>query len=346
MFTKNSYFLLKKELQPWLEAPVIDAHVHTATSMEEIDPEKQKPHPLSFGIMNNRTLSIRPDTFSRIFPDIKYIGFPLPLPFKNAKPDLWNNQLIINESKKGIFCLMHSQPVDHLEETMKIAREKNVQLYGIKIHPRMRPDKIKSEVLVTDLVSERLLDFAEKNKLSLLLELSHGFCEEDIKTLKYIDKSYNIKVIIPHFAQNHKGFVTNLGDYEKSIKDKSDPFVKEFKPLQETNNLYMDNALVIDKRVVQAALVTLGPDKILYGSDYPFGFTQRIKEFRFDDKILVSDLKKIIDGNYKQIYEIWKYDYNILLPIKALQIACDQLHLDATKKIMYQNIIKAYNLNL
>lgn len=340
MLKKDVYDALKEELKDILAQPTIDSHIHCGTSVENIPKEKQKPHPLSYGIMKHRTLTPKKDVFQRIFTkQVDFVGFPLPLPFDDLDPHMWNSVLMIEQMKQGVHGLMHFSKLEQMQEAIDIAMKHSLEFKGIKFHPRMASWKPKKEVLLSDLLNKDVLDFAETNKLSLLLELSHGVCKEDTETLKGIDSSYKINTIIPHCAQNHKGFVMSHEDYKQSLICSAKEFEKELKPLSELNNTFMDASMVIDRRVVEAAITTLGEDKIMYGTDFPFGFTQKIREFRFTDEEIITDLRNIIDGDYGKIQNIWNYDYNILLQIKALKDSTE-----AYKKVMNLNTKKAYNL--
>jgi len=346
MLNINKYNQIREEVLDFLPLKIIDAHVHTGTRAGEVNPEKQEPHPLSYGIMKNRTLTISLDSFSGVFPDkdIKMVGFPLPLPFEEINPIEWNNKLMIKEMKKGIYGVLHwIRDIDEMEKTIKIAKKNNLKFHGIKFHPRLYPEKEKQTVLISDMINEKILDFAEKNKLTMITELSHEFCKEDVVFLKKIDENYNINIVIPHMGLNYRGFVMSYKDYKNTLTKPCEEFEEEFSKLQKCDRIFMDSSMIIDKRIIKAGLKIFGEDKILYGSDYPFGFTPKIKEFRPKDAELVKILRNIIDG--KKVKDIWKYDYNIYLVIKAIIDAEKSLNLDIRNKIMSENAKRVFKLS-
>jgi len=347
MLKKTDYEKIKKQVLEFIPKKIIDAHVHTGTSAENVNEVKQELHPLSYGIMKNRTLTIPLDVFSRIFPNTKtdFVGFPLPLPFKEINETEWNNNLMISEMKKGINgLLLFRRNLEEMQKTLNIAEENNVKFHGVKIHPRLFPEKQKQTVLASDLIKKEHLEFFEKNKLTMLLELSHGLCEEDISFLKKVNNNYKINIVLPHMTYNRKGFLTYQYDYLKSLKGNSLEFEEEFSKIRNLNNVFMDSSMIIDKRIIETGINILGEDKIIYGTDYPFCFTSKIKENRPGDEVLIEMIKSVIDNN--PVKDIWKYDYNIYLMVKAIIDAQNTLNLDVIKKIMRENAIKAFKLSL
>ncbi len=343
------YETLRKELNELLPRDIVDCHVHTATYMPEIDYSVKEFHPLSHAILNNRTLNVRKDTFSRIFPDkkIHLLGFPLPVPHRFKNPDIsgWN-KLIIEQKKKNLIqgCLLHLDINENLQSALDFAEQNKVKVNGIKIHPRIAVWKPKKEVLVKDLVTDGFLDLAEKNKLSLNLELSHGLCKEDVLELKKIDNNYNINVVLPHCTLNYRNWVMTQQEYDNTFDKDCFEYEKEFFSLRETNSIFMDASMVMDRRAVSAAISTLGEDKIFYGSDYPFCFTPKIKELRPDSEIVGKILKEIIDGNYYD-NELWKFDYSLLVMINTIVHGMKISKVDCYDKVFQKNARNAYSIN-
>jgi predicted TIM-barrel fold metal-dependent hydrolase len=254
---------------------------------------------------------------------------------------------MIKEMKKGVFGLMHwIRDIEEMKKSLEIADENKVKFHGIKFHPRLFPEKEKQTVLLSDMVDKKVLEFAESEKLAMILELSHGFCKEDVSLLKEIDSSYKINVIIPHMGYNYKGFVMNADEFKKNLTGKTDEFEKEFKKISDSKRIFMDSALVVDKRIVEAGLKVFGQEKIMYGTDFPFCFTPKIEENRGDNEELVNILRCIIDGRCEEVKEIWRYDYNIYLIVKAIIEAQNSLNLDVSNNVMYKNAKNVFRLSL
>ena len=97
MFRKEDYDKLRKEVLDFAPDKIIDAHIHTGTKAGDVDAGKKKPHPLSYGLMKNRLLTVPKGLFSKVFSgrDVRVVGFPLPLPFAHhaqgihANSSLW-----------------------------------------------------------------------------------------------------------------------------------------------------------------------------------------------------------------------------------------------------------------
>jgi len=344
MLEKKEYDRVRKQILEWIPEQIIDSHVHAVAKAGNVPLEKSKPHPISYRLFRNSTVLVSPDIFNPLFPDskIEIIGFPLPLPFKEINPRQWNNRLMIKEMKKGIHGVMYGlNSVQELNKTMKIAKKHNLIFHGIKFHPRMVPEKIREEVMAKDIVQEKTLDFIEKNNLTMILELSHGYNEEDIKFVNMIGENYNIRTVIPHLGFNYRGFVMRYNDYIHSLEGSPEWFENQLKNIKDCKNIYFDTAMVIDKRAVQAALNLFGETKIMYGTDYPFGFTPKIIENRPDDDVLAKELKALMN---KKLKNPWRYYYNIYLQVLAIINAEAGLKLDVKEKVMNKNAKRIYRL--
>ncbi|MBW2965581.1 amidohydrolase [Candidatus Woesearchaeota archaeon] len=345
MLEKKEYDRLSERILKWVPDKIIDAHVHTGSRAGNVPPEKSKPHPISYRLFRNKTLTVFPDIFDPVFPDskIKMIGFPLPLPFKEINPLIWNKRLMIKEMKKGIYGVMYGlNNITELNKTIKVAKKNGLKFYGIKFHPRMVSEKIRSEVLLKEVVQEKTLEFIENNDLTMILELSHGYNEEDIKFVNMIGENYNIRTVIPHLGFNYRGFVMRSDDYKKSLEGSPEWFDKELKKIKECKNVYFDASMVIDKRAVEAAMDLFGETKIMYGTDYPFGFSSKIIENRPDDDALAKDLRALMN---KRLKNPWRYYYNVYLQVLAFINAEKSLNLDLKEKVMWKNSKRIYKLS-
>ncbi|MBW2981409.1 amidohydrolase [Candidatus Woesearchaeota archaeon] len=344
MLEKKEHDRVRKQILEWVPENIIDAHVHAVAKAGNVPPEKSKPHPISYRLFRNTTSMAYPDIFNPVFPNskIEMIGFPLPLPFKEINPKQWNNRLMIKEMKKGIHGVLYGlNNITELNKTLKIAKKHSLIFHGIKFHPRMVPEKRREEVLLKEMVQEKTLDFIEKNNLAMILELSHGYNEDDIKFVNMIGENYNIRTVIPHLGFNYWGFVMRYDDYKKSLEGSTEWFEKELKKIKDCKNIYFDASMVIDKRAVQAALNMFGDTKVMYGTDYPFGFSPKIIENRPDNDTLAKDLKAIMN---KRMKNPWRYYYNIYLQVLAVINAETSLKLDIKEKIMNKNAKRIYRI--
>jgi len=345
----QDYKDLQKEISNNLPKTITDCHIHTATWMPEIPEETKKFHPLSHFCLSNRKMNVRKDSFKRFFPNkqINLLGFPLPVParFKNPSIQEWNKE-VINQKKQNLLqgCLIHLDTNENIKNTINYAKKNNTKINGVKIHPRIATWKPKKEVLVIDLVTDSFLELAEKNNFSLNLEVSHGLCDEDIKKIKEIDDTYKINMIIPHCSLNYRSWVMSYQDYKTTLNNNTKEFEKEFNILKNTSNVFMDTAMVLDQRAIAAALSVLGEDKIIWGSDYPFCFTPKIKELRPDNEIVGQALQNILDGKYNEIQDLWKYDYSHLIMMQATINGMKTAKLDCAEKLFNKNCKKGFNI--
>ncbi len=345
MLGKKEYDRTRKKVLGWIPNKITDSHVHAVAKAGNVPVEKAKPYPISYRLFKNNTLMASPDIFNPVFPDseIEMVGFPLPLPFKEINPISWNNILMIKEMKKGVHGVMYGlNNIKELNRTLKIAKKHNLKFHGIKFHPRMVPEKRRSEVLVKEIIQEKTLEFVEKNDLTMIVELSHGYNEEDVKFINMIGENYNVRTVIPHLGFNYRGFTMTMQDYKKSVEGRSEWFERQMKKLKDCKNLYFDTAMVIDKRAVQAVVDRFGDTKVMYGTDYPFGFTPKITENRpTDNNILAKELKAVISKRSKNP---WRSYYNIYLQVLAIINAETSLKLDFNEKIMFKNAKRIFRI--
>jgi predicted TIM-barrel fold metal-dependent hydrolase len=157
-----------------------------------------------------------------------------------------------------------------------------------------------------------------------------------------IGENYNIRTVIPHLGFNYWGFVMRADDYNKSLEGSAEWFDKELKKINECRNVFFDASMVIDKRGVEAAISRFGETKVMYGTDYPFGFSPKIIENRPDNDTLARDLRALMS---KRLKNPWRYYYNIYLQVLAFINAEKDLKLDIKEKVMQKNSKRIYKLD-
>ncbi|MEE9525428.1 MAG: amidohydrolase family protein [Candidatus Woesearchaeota archaeon] len=328
MLDRGQFDRLKEEVIDFFPSRITDAHVHTGIRAEIIG-EREKGLFLPYSWLHNkRVISADPSLFKEIYPSkLDLIG--IPLPFDVMDPNVYNDKLVHDEK---IECEMWGlKDVEAMEDSIA-----KFPFCGIKFHPRMVK---KERVLITDMVSEKAMEFIDKHKLPVTLEIKNGFIKEDLETLKKMNDSYDFKIILPHMAFNHKGFTLSWNDYQKSLKGDGE-FEKEFNKINNLDNIFLDTSMIIDKRIIKGALSSLGPDKLLFGTDFPFGFTPKIQENRPLAKVYAPDLGKIVFG--QPDHTSWRFYYNIYLQIKALKDA--EGNLDIREKIFRKNAKEVFKL--
>jgi predicted TIM-barrel fold metal-dependent hydrolase len=343
MLRKADCDKLRKEILGWLPDNIIDAHVHTGIRAEKIT-EREEKFALPYSWLKNKAVvSAKKDVFKEVYPGIGVEFVGIPLTFDVMDPLVYNNELAIAEMKKGIACeLWGLNDTELLEESMANAKKNGLNFCGIKFHPRMVKAKAKENIRITDMIKEDTFEFVNKKKLAMTLELANGFCKEDVATLERLDSSFDFKIVLAHMAFNNNGFTMSRNEYMRSLKENGKELEEEFSKIAGLGNVYLDSSMIIDKRIIEGAISALGGERVMYGTDFPFGFTPKIKEERPLAKEYAEDLKKVID--IKPLADRWKFDYNIYLMVKALKDAETSLKLDIADKVMFANAKKVFAL--
>jgi len=348
-FTYEDYEKIKKEVLRWLPPKIVDGHVHTATKVQP-----HNYHLLHKSILNGdiirKGLYAHNFIFKHLFPDKKFfkVGFPLPLRKVGVQPS-YVNHLLINEMKKGGLagCMLESQNISILNKAIEDAKKHKVKYHGIKFHPWMF-DKKKDKLSIKDYFNKTLLRFCEENKLTIICELPNGWKIKDIKVLRKILTNHNLKIVIPHLGFNNRGFILKFSEYIKDLTAPYGFFKRQISKVKDIENLYFDTAMIVDERLMRAAFEVLGDDRILWGDDYPYCFTQKIEELRRSDEELAKDLFNILHNKPDKVKDVWIYHYDVYQQIQIIKNIANQMSFKKSKnfsrKVFCNNAIKAYNM--
>jgi predicted TIM-barrel fold metal-dependent hydrolase len=203
----------------------------------------------------------------------RIVVFPFP---STALADEKINGRLLNEA----YRIKRFIPYYYIPETMKpIPKEKG--FYGGKWHwMRGIQDSSSNYEALKDPKLEEFIEASEKIDLPIVFE------EELAFTQTFVRKTKTLKIIIPHMGM--------LGGNPID-------FLRSFKSIE---NLYFDTALASPDTVMRF-IREIGHERILFGSDIPFGTMKRELEKVLslpigDDKresILSKNLKRLIGLN-------------------------------------------------
>jgi predicted TIM-barrel fold metal-dependent hydrolase len=200
----------------------------------------------------------------------RIVVFPFP---STALADEGINQRLLNEAKR----IKKFIPYYYIPETMKAIPE-GKGFYGGKWHWMHGISDCSSNYQVLD--DPKLEEFIEASEK---IDLPIVFEEELTFTESFERKTRNLKIIIPH-----------LGMLGGNPLD----FLNTFKARE---NIYFDTALATPDTVMRF-IEKIGHERILFGSDIPFGMMkwelEKVLSLRIgDDKkewILSKNLKRLI----------------------------------------------------
>ena len=200
----------------------------------------------------------------------RIVIFPFP---STALADERINERLLGEANR----IKKFIPYYYISETMKsIPKEKG--FYGGKWHwMRGIQDSTSNYEVLKDLKLEEFIEASEKIDLPIVFEEELAFTEIFVK------KTKSLKIIIPHLGM----LGGNPIDFLRSFKS--------------SENVYFDTALASPDTVIRF-IQTIGQERILFGSDIPFGAMERELEKVLslpigDDKkesILSENLRELI----------------------------------------------------
>jgi predicted TIM-barrel fold metal-dependent hydrolase len=341
-FNEKNYVKMREEVLDFLPKRFINAHVHTTT--KTINPKELENVKLNRYILR-KPLYDKKEVFERIYPgkEMLNLGIPLPLIKAGISPEVCNEMMIERIAETGQPGLVLPT---NLDKSLEMAKEKGVKISGVKFHPWQFNREKREDFGIREYFNEELLEKCEKNDLTILSELFSGWTEEDKKTLKEVSENYKLKIVVPHLGLNYVDFKKSFVEY-KEISESYEKFKKELKEVSEIDNLFVDTSMMIYESMLKAGIEEFGEERVMWGDDFPFGFSQKIIEVRFDNAILGEALYNIVNGEFDKVKEEWKYFFNEYQQIAELKEAFEKIGMDnekVKKKLFVENAKKVYNI--
>ena len=199
----------------------------------------------------------------------RIVIFPFP---STALADERINERLLGEANR----IKKFIPYYYIPETMKpIPKEKG--FYGGKWHwMRGIQDSTSNYEVLKDLKLEEFIEASEKIDLPIVFEEELAFTETFVK------KTKSLKIIIPHLGM----LGGNPIDFLQSFKSRA--------------NVYFDTALASPDTVMRF-IQTIGQERILFGSDIPFGAMKRELEKVLSLSIGDDKKESILSENLREL---------------------------------------------
>jgi len=260
---------------------------------------------------------ITPGRIGELFPgkDIDIIG--LPLPYAEAEPDRTNGMLV----DQGISSLLLDDTIKNLKRHLTAIGK------GVKMHHKIA----NTGQGFLQMATQEKMEFLEKNKLCLLIEVSSPIAE--MGAIVETANSYDVNIILPHLAFNHTGFHMPRERFVRSFSSHNAEYYA-LAGLSRAANIYLDVSMKADFDLMKTAMEALGQDRVLYGSDYPYCLTPKFTEER--TKGFFRDIALMVG---KGVHD-WRYEKNLYLLVWVLEKACEAAGADK-ERVMRKNAEKA-----
>lgn len=271
---------------------IIDSHIHIGLQEFCLNEETGMPCDLYNTVEN--TISLM---------DQYHVNQAVVLPIPHSAFDA-------NRSNKYIFEAYSSFP-DRLIPFCRIdgALEQNLAngFQGVKLHLLYEGLEIKK--------IKRELQIIEDAGVPLVL---HALFKDKVKQVKQIIKiAPNLKIILAHMGRGH--LYTGEQVIENAIGLKSYP------------NVFMDTSTVGDIKAIINVCEILGYNRILYGSDYPFGrnmlkeaYDYAVEPAQIMEAFTQSQAEMVLSGNIMRLLQMQ---------------SSESVHVRRAKKSDYEEII-------
>lgn len=194
-----------------------------------------------------------------------------------------NNQIL-----PFIMISLHSKIDEQIETYYELKEKYNI--YGFKINPSTDRKNIS-----TILHSEKLKSFFEKEKLPILIHSANDDFSSGTSCLSVVEELKNIRFCIAHVARMNEGFLDKVNDLKNTWFDLS-PLIKLYEMISIQNSKFLKkhNINTITEFIIY--LCNTYPDKVIYGSDYPWSYCGYLK----------SNLDKQLSDIYEENVKLLK----------------------------------------
>ena len=248
---------------------LIDSHVHMGLNKFSINNSKYK-----YNLENDYNDFIKVMDKFRIYKSVIF-----PIPYSNFCISKSNNYILEAYNKYPNrfipFCRIDNNLLYNLSNGF----------VGVKLHLPCENFKIKDLKsqfrLIEDMNMPLIVHFSFKNKLKEIKEI--------------LKLSPNIKLIIAHMG---RGNIYTNEDISNNIKS-----------LKYNDNVYFETSTIGDPSIIKYSFEILGMNRIIYGSDYPFGKCTK-KAYNYTQEI--DFIKSINLDNNNLEYIFYKNIKNIL----------------------------------
>ncbi|MGC8861749.1 MAG: amidohydrolase family protein [Armatimonadota bacterium] len=318
--------IYENELSPWLPPKIIDGHVHIGLS-EHIGPisDERKKSNWAYEVGLSQSWEELRSNLEMLFPkqEVETLVFGIPL----REVDLErNNDYVLagvrerSNRSNGLLVTRPEWEPSVIEQALQNG------FLGIKPYPDLAPSG-DPEPSIYEFLPEAHLELLNRQSAILMLHLPRKgriADPENIRELTEISRRYpGIRIIVAHI-----GRAFCLPTTERALPR-----------LTGLPNVWYDMSAVLNADVLAYAIRTIGPDRLLYGSDLPITLIRGYREHVGETYINYADGNFSWNTNRKPPEVEANYTYYIYEELRALIAAAERLGLgkELVEKVMYSN---------
>jgi hypothetical protein len=323
--TPNDIRIYEEELLPWLPKEIIDCHVHLGTSdlCGPISPERMSGM-WALEIATELTWKDLREICVKLFPKRNLSILAFGFPYREIDSELNNRYLLDGaaDPRNAASALMITRPEWDAE---RIAEGLSSGFAGIKPYPDLAPNGV--ECSIYDFLPREHLQVLNDAGGILMLHLPRAGRMADAKNIREsleIAENYSaIKLIVAHIGRSFCLPTAKVG----------------LPPLADHPGIFFDTAANLNSDVFRYALETVGPERIIFGSDLPITLMKGIREHAGERYINYTSGNYTWNGNRKPPEVEENYTYYIYEELLAIIRAVRQAGMGAPEmeKIMFSN---------
>ncbi len=316
----------EQELQPWLPPTICDCHVHVALPehSDPISPERYQEI-WALEVASHQSWEQLRATYRGLFPAQRVRALAFGNVYRETHIEANNDYVLagLSDPRNSASGLLVTRPQwgpAKIEEAMAAG------FLGIKPYPDLAP-RGTHEVSIYDFLPRAHLAALNDLRGVLMLHLPRAgrlADPDNIREVLEIAENYpSIKLIVAHIGRAY-----------------CLPTAKQGLPhLADTPSVYFDTAAHLNADVFAYALETVGPDRLLFGSDLPVTLMRGVREHLGEKYINYTDGPYSWNVNRKTPAEEARYTYYLYEELRALVTAVRRLGLgfEAVEKIMFSN---------
>jgi predicted TIM-barrel fold metal-dependent hydrolase len=321
----------EEEIDPWLPGRIIDCHCHVGLPEHcgPVSPERYKEiWALEVGL--HQSWEEMRDNYRALFPRQEVSALVFGGVHRELDTARGNDYVLagLSEARNNAEGLLVTRPE---WDAGKITEAMSNGFLGIKPYPDLAPQGGRQASIYDFVPREHL---AAVNRLSgiLMLHLPRPGRlgdPDNIRELIEISELYpSIKLIVPHIG---RAFCL--------------PTAKRGLPhFAGRSGVYFDTSANLNADVFQYALETVGPDRLLFGSDLPVTMMRGVREHVGERYINYTDGPYSWNTNRKSPEEEANYTYYLYEELRALIKAIQRsgLGIDSMEKMLYSNSARLF----
>lgn len=316
----------REQILPWLPEEIIDCHVHVGLPEHfgPIGPERIAAM-LAIEVADSFAWHDLKASFEMLFCDRKVSSLTFGLPYREVDIEAANSYVLGGAISPDYNSTALAMTLPQWNED-KIESLLDSGFAGLKPYPDLALGG-SNECSIYDFLPKSHLEVLNRRGGVLMLHLPRKGRLADpnnIRELLEIRQAYSsIKLIVAHIGRSYCLPTAKAGLPHFA----NDPGV------------YFDTAANLNADVFEYALDTIGPDRILYGSDLPITLMRGVREHVGDKYINYTDGPYSWNTNRKSHDIEANYTYYLYEEIIAITKAIERCGLgkEAAEKIFYSN---------